>query len=248
MCVYSDRPPKECIVTTEPIKTSRTPRQLLAGGWVVDEKGYVPLHRLNQANQPALAPSDSGSTHLIRLSSQANYETWDEQFASLVSSIITASGRDAESVCRGYFENFHPWIDFISKLDFWLGFSSPASRPEFSTLLLNIYLVMYGTEQESSQADILDPVYSLAKSTWSVLQNVQEPSIVLIQAGLLLATYENCQSLAEASRSTITACAELGYRMELHKSVLRNSELDLYGPNELKQRRRTWWGIVIVER
>jgi len=136
----------------------------------------------------------------------------------------------------------------MSEADFWRDFSSAGSHPEFSTLLLGMYLLIQLPVQEFSHTETLDPVYSTAKNAWSRLQKYQEPSMVLIQAGLLIATYESGQALREKSRTTMVACAEMGYKMRLHKSLRRNVEDDLCSQNELKVQRRLWWGIMALER
>jgi hypothetical protein len=184
----------------------------------------------------------------VRLASHFGRDNWDEEFAAQVHGIFTDSGKDVESICRSYFDNFHQWLPFISQHEFWRGFSSSGSCPEFSTLLLSMYLITHVPSQECNIIDTLDPVYFIAKSAWSRLQKVKEPSIVLIQAGLLIATYENGQALAEKSRSTMAACAEMGYRMRLHKSLRKKAEGDPCGQIELEKQRRLWWGIVTLER
>jgi len=182
------------------------------------------------------------------LPGQAFDSNWEQDFISQVHNIFTDSGKEAESVCQTYFAEFHSWLSFISEIEFWRSFSSAGSHPEFSTLLLGMYLATHIPEQDSNYIEILDPVYLIAKNAWSRFQRVQEPSMVLIQAGLLIATYESGQALTEKSRSTIVACAEMGYKMRLHKSLRRNLEGDLCGQSELRAQRRLWWGIVALER
>jgi len=189
-----------------------------------------------------------GSITSLHIPGQVSHDNWEHNFTSQVHDIFTASGKDAKTICQSYFTEFHPWLSFISEADFWRDFSSAGSHPEFSTLLLSMYLMTHLPEQDFNHMESLDPVYSTAKNAWSCLQKYQEPSIVLIQAGLLIATYESGQALTEKSRTTMVACAEMGYKMRLHKSLRRNVEDDLCGQNELKAQRRLWWGIMGLER
>lgn len=247
MCVYSTHPPKESVFTATPLKTPEEITQP-EDGWAEAFQNTCVPSAAPQTNQDISNTSPSSVNHGLVRHLQFSRENWDEKFASHVHGVFTASGKDVETTCRGYFENFHPWLSFISEPDFWRSFSSAGPHPEFSTLLLSMYLITHIPSPGSGYVDTLDPVYSTGKSAWSRLQKVQEPSIVLIQAGLLIATYESGQALAEKSRSTIVACAEMGYKMRLHKSLRRKAEGDLCSQNELKLRRRLWWGIVTLER
>jgi hypothetical protein len=224
VCIYSTHPPKESVLTVEPLDSSQTSH-------------FASSININHDSAPD-----------VRFASHFGHDNWDEEFAAQAHGIFTDSGKDIESICKSYFDNFHQWLPFISQHEFWRGFSSSGSYPEFSTLLLSMYLITHVPSQESNNVDTLDPVYFFAKRAWSRLQKAKEPSIVLIEAGLLIATYENGQALAEKSRSTMVACAEMGYSMRLHKSLRKKAEGDPCGQIELEKQRRLWWGIVTLER
>jgi Fungal specific transcription factor domain/Fungal Zn(2)-Cys(6) binuclear cluster domain len=251
VCIYSTHPPKESVFAVRPLET---PTQM-----ILSEDGWLPPHQKTYL-PPAATPTNHytlstntsslyhGSKSITCSTSQASCEPWSEEFTTQVHGIFAASGKDAQSICRSYFENFHPWLAFISEQDFWPTFSNARLHPEFSTLLLSMYLITHIPTQVPSSNESLDSVYFTAKSAWTRLQMLREPSIVFIQAGLLLATYESGQASVETSRSTMVACAELGYKMRLDKSIRRKVGEDLCGQNELKLRRRLWWGIVMLER
>jgi hypothetical protein len=247
VCVYSTNPPKESVFT---VTSLEVPKQVIRPeeGWFeAFQKSCVPL-LATQTNRYISNTNHLSKIHILARHLQFGREDWDKEFASQVHGVFAASGKDVEATCQSYFENFHPWLSFISEPDFWRSFSSADSRPEFSILLLGMYLITHIPALGSGQVDTLDPVYFISKCAWSRLQKVQEASIVLIQAGLLIATYESGQALAEKSRSTMVACAEMGYEMQLHKSLRRKIEGDLSSQNELILQKRVWWGIVALER
>jgi len=244
VCVFSTHPPKESVFTVKPIK-------LPDESWLAPYQ--VPCLSLDPpaANNSTSSTNSSayhGSTNSLLIPDQVSHDNWEQNFTSQVQDIFAASGKYAKTICQSYFTEFHPWLSFMSEADFWRDFSSAGSHPEFSTLLLGMYLLIQLPVQEFSHTETLDPVYSTAKNAWSRLQKYQEPSMVLIQAGLLIATYESGQALREKSRTTMVACAEMGYKMRLHKSLRRNVEDDLCSQNELKVQRRLWWGIMALER
>ena len=72
----------------------------------------------------------------------------------------------------------------------------------------------------------------------------------MIQAGLLLATYEYAQGLVEAAYVSIGTCARMGYAGGIHVGQLGRTPLGCQLPLTLKEEeeRNLWWGIVVCER
>jgi hypothetical protein len=154
VCVYSTHPPKGSVFTVKSLDTFQT-NHFVSG-----------IQSLSV---------DCDSTLNPRSTKQFACDNWDEVFAAQVHGIFTASGKDIASFCTTYFENFQQWLPVISQHDFWRGFSTSGSHPEFSTLLLSIYLITHVPAQESSNIDTLEPVYFTAKSAWYRLQKIMEP-------------------------------------------------------------------------
>jgi Fungal specific transcription factor domain len=247
MCIYSTHPPKESVFTLKPLRQAIVPLEPWSSPWCGARSALTPpqsVHSISTNPSPANHDSTASVRHIELLIGH----DWEVEFASQVHSILTASGKNAENICRSYFDDFHPWLCFISQPDFWWGFSSSGTQPEFLTMVLVMYLLTHIPALDPGSTDPIDPVYYTAKSAWSHLQKVKEPSIVLIQAGLLLSTYESGQALEEKSRSTMVACAELGYQMRLHKSLRQTDGGDPREQRELNRRRQLWWGIVTLER
>jgi Fungal specific transcription factor domain len=176
-----------------------------------------------------------------------------DPFTSQASTLLAANGAngiDIEAVCRRYFQTFHRWLPFICEECFWSYFSCSTSGTDstFSALLLSIYLIASDPVQDNISGEFIESVYSAAKQVWLPLQNTRRPSIVLIQASLLLATFENGQALEETSRLTMSACISMAYAMRLDVSIKRKAMLDLNARDDLNTRRCMWWAIVILER
>lgn len=200
------------------------------------------------SNTGRISPTNANSR--LRTPRPLSSNSSPDSYSSRVSDILTTNGIDIEGICRRYFQTFHQWLPFMSEEEFWLHFfsSQPGTDPEFSALLLSIYLIASVPVQDDTEGEFGESVYSVAKGFWSRLQSTAQPSICLIQTGLLLATYENGQALEETSRSSMSACVRMGYLMELHMSVRRNVLFDSDAQVGLNTRRRLWWAIVILER
>lgn len=72
----------------------------------------------------------------------------------------------------------------------------------------------------------------------------------MIQAGLLIATYEYAHGLIEAAYISIGTCARMGYAGGLHTGQLGQSSSGGQSSPTLKEEEEhnLWWGIVICER
>ena len=72
----------------------------------------------------------------------------------------------------------------------------------------------------------------------------------MIQAGLLIATYEYAHGLTKAAYISIGTCARMGYAGGLHRGQLDWSSLGGHLSPTLKEEEEhnLWWGIVICER
>ena len=72
----------------------------------------------------------------------------------------------------------------------------------------------------------------------------------MIQAGLLIATYELAQGLVEAAYISIGTCARMGYASGIHVGHGRRSQSgsQIAPTLEDEEKRNLWWGIVMCER
>lgn len=94
----------------------------------------------------------------------------------------------------------------------------------------------------------LHSLYTGLKRFHSNLHTISTQSIPTIQAGMLLAIYEQGQSLHQLSYLTIGACVRMGQVAGMHKTL--HTDLNAAGPRqeELQQHRHMWWCLVILER
>lgn len=72
----------------------------------------------------------------------------------------------------------------------------------------------------------------------------------MIQAGLLIATYEYAQGLVEAAYISIGTCARMGYAGGIHVGQLGRTPSGGKLAPTLKdeEEHNLWWGIVVCER
>jgi hypothetical protein len=243
--VYSIQPPKESLFVfrdEEPDEDIAFPATLPSGD--------SHLQGVSNTELVALSTTTSG---LSSIAGQSSCNVSNDSFTSQVATLVASKSIDIEAVCRRYFQTFHRWFSFISAEEFWFYYFSPerGADPEFSALLLSMYLIVCiptGDRLDSTGQEVEERVYSITRGFWQQRQNASQPSIFLIQAGLLLATYENGQALEETSRSSIDACVRMAYAMRLHITVRQNALFDSDAQVFLDTQRRLWWAIVMLER
>lgn len=238
-CVYSFLPPKENEFTYR-VEDSET-RQFVPS--IEDGNSHLP-----SLNTCQVYPIKSNPA--IAIQTQLSHNGSKDAFMSQASTVLNDYSIDIKDICRRYFQTFHRWLSFISEEEFWPYFFSSRSStdPEFTALLLSIYLIASPPTRDSTEEESVEFIYSITKSSWSQLQATSKSSVFLIQAGLLLATYENGQALQEASRSSMNACVTMGHSMKLHLSVKKSIIFDSDSQAGLNTQRRLWWAIVILER
>jgi hypothetical protein len=108
-----------------------------------------------------------------------------------------------------YFRTFHRSLPIIDKDTFYwqLEHDPVSSGPHYPTLMLSMCLVTQllpqGEHTDNTQ------LYPTLKSIHSLLQSTGNVSPQLIQAGLLLATYELSQGLRRDAWLSVGACARM---------------------------------------
>lgn len=193
----------------------------------------------------SLAPN-SGT--MISSSSTFNPNPLD--ISARVSLFFNENAVDLNEVCIRYFATVHKALPFVSEAGVWKFLSQIESAPdaEMSVLILSIYIVTHRPILSSTSSTQAESMYITMKSLYSQLQLMNKLSPTMIQAGLLIAIYENSEGLKEASYMSIGACLRLGNAIGLHKTLQQTPPLDYLERVEMESRKRIWWGIIILER
>lgn len=121
----------------------------------------------------------------------------------------------------------------------------PPSQPDVVLLLLCLKLIT--SFPPARPRDARTPLYCAAKHFYLDLECEGAFSIVIVQAGVLLALYEIGHGIYPAAFLTIGACARYAHALGINvsKTVKSRRVLTLV---EAEERRRVWWAIVILDR
>ena len=154
---------------------------------------------------------------------------------------------DTRVTAGKFFEHIHLWMPFISKKRFYELHlrSSFQSRPDVVLLLLSLKLIT--TLPPASPRSPRTPLYHAAKHFYLDVEGSSVFSILILQAGVLVALYELGHGIYPAAFLSIGACARYAHALGINVSRTVNTKRVLTLV-EVEERRRVWWAIVILDR
>jgi hypothetical protein len=169
---------------------------------------------------------------------------------SQVCHIIRADGRYIDDITSKYFKGVHRWLPIISKKRFNGRLKNFQTLPtaDFSILLLTMGLITQHPSKDLEKERDLEVLYLATKTLFTQVQSFIPSSLYIIQAGVILATYEHAHAMIEASYVTIGTTARMAFAIGLHN---RQCSDELKGTDawfEDEEALSTWWGLVICDR
>jgi len=158
-----------------------------------------------------------------------------------------------EEMTRTYFETLAQWLPIISRNKFekeQLQFRGLTGSTKFMLQASAMHLVITPFNEHPPAASIEEsPWYQSCKLHFAQLVALSEPSIELIQAGMLIALFEYLQAIGNRSLTTLGICANLAYVLELDDVVAKESSRTSGEMNaEEEEVVLTWWGLTRLER
>jgi hypothetical protein len=93
-----------------------------------------------------------------------------------------------------------------------------------------------------------EAIYISAKMLFAQVQASVPPSLPLVQAGLLISTYERGHNLFEAAYISIGICARMAFAIGLQRRRITVEEFNNEAWSQREEERNLWWGIAICDR
>lgn len=165
--------------------------------------------------------------------------------------IIRLADRSVDDISMRYFRGIHTFIPVISPCRFHeeLLHSSAFPSARFSLLLLSMCLITYHPGLVARNSSPVDQatLYLTTKTFYAQIQSSFPHSLHLIQAGIIIASYEYATKKVNDAFASIGVCARMGYAARLHlASPIEGSDPRQY--SQAEEELSTWWAIVIAER
>jgi Fungal specific transcription factor domain len=171
-------------------------------------------------------------------------------FSSQIRHIIETDGKCIDDVVLRYFQGVHIWLPIISKKRFLnrLPHFEAALPADFAILLLLMRLIT----QHPSPDPVMDQdrkvLYLASKSLFVQVQAFIPSSLYLVQAGVMLATYEYAHGMIEAAYITIGTSERIACVLGLHN---KSCSVEMQGTDawlDDEEALATWWGLMICDR
>jgi hypothetical protein len=144
-----------------------------------------------------------------------------------------------------FFEHIHQWMPFISKKRFYDMYLQPAfhTRPDVVLLLLALKLIT--TFPQAGANGSRTPLYYAVRHFYVEVEAAF--SILVLQAGVLVALYELGHGIYPAAYLSIGTCARYAHALGINvgRTVPTRRVLTFV---EVEERRRVWWAIVVLDR
>lgn len=161
--------------------------------------------------------------------------------------LVEESSISMQEVTEKYFQTIHNWMPMIAKECFLGALENPPfpdPHSKITILLYAFYLVTSSPADDVTSAE-QSRLYLIVKYQFSLQLSLGEPSIELIQAGVLIALYEHIQNIPHKAYVTIGNCVKLANLYGFHNSSLSR----FAGATVLiEEKVRTWRAIVMVNR
>lgn len=164
---------------------------------------------------------------------------------------LTALGnsQDLRAMIEHYFATVHTYLPIVSKIRLYQHLSNPLHEPGSDIALLFLAMKLACTEVPEGMPPQTQ-LYSDVKSFYAFVEAQNGFTIQMIQALLLIALYELGHAIYPAAYLSTGNAARVGHAMGLHGS-LKDTPQMLPRPTtwtEQEERRRVWWGVVILDR
>jgi hypothetical protein len=194
--------------------------------------------------------SDSLPTHTVDASQKHDLVTAHSAIHSQVCHIIRTEGQYIDDITSNYFKGVHRWLPIISKKRFNKRLTSFQTLPtaDFSILLLAMRLITRHPSIDSQVKQDREVLYLATKTLFTQVQSLVSSSLYIIQAGVILATYEHAHAMVEASYITIGTTARMAFAAGLHNRQCSDEPKSSETWLEEEEALSTWWGVVICDR
>lgn len=219
-------------------------------------KRYVHLGRLNHVAKASIFLMDTLSS--VDLSSHipvddlSDMKSIDISVSAQVHRIIHATGRFVSDIIDQFFRGISNFVPIFSRnriQEIIAGIPVITPCADFSVLLLAMCLITYHPQALEKPLPGIDQesLYIATKSLFGQVQTASfmqgQPSVSLIQAGILIAIYDYARGMANSAYLSISICARMGYAAGIHEQTRPPGRGALS-----KEEGNTWWGILIWER
>lgn len=161
-----------------------------------------------------------------------------EEVASLVGDVP-----EIQATAQFFFDTVHTWMPIVSKI----GFSQclvkrmTHQRAEFFLLVLSMKLC------DSRVTEARTHFYRIVRQLYADIERSSAISLLVLQAGVLIALYEMGHGLYPDAFLSVAQCARYATALGVDKTIVSRGGATTQWP-DLEESRRVWWSILVLDR
>ncbi|KAL2837353.1 hypothetical protein BJY01DRAFT_221080 [Aspergillus pseudoustus] len=192
----------------------------------------------------------AGFNPIARLGLGATSSSLESTLSLHAQQIISTTGSQYfDEISVRYFQTVHPYIPIISRERFHTSLITfgATQQADFAILLLSMCLL---TSRPSLDTDTT-ALYLSSRSLFLQAQTLCQPSLRLVQAGVLFAVFEYAQRSPEQALITVGGCVRMAHTAGLQGPSYLPVPKPAQGGGEVEnsnEHTNTWWAIMIYER
>jgi hypothetical protein len=162
---------------------------------------------------------------------------------------IVGSMEDHQKTAQLYFDSIHTWMPIISIQSYLERLQNLMTEPQADFALLSLCLYLVVQVPSCSKMDSMrTSLYAKAKSLYSLVESTGIISVRTVQSGILISLYELGHGLFNEACISISGCGRAAMILGLDTSSSTNPSENLSKQLDMEEKRRVWWGIVILDR
>ncbi|KAF2465616.1 uncharacterized protein BDR25DRAFT_318464 [Lindgomyces ingoldianus] len=167
--------------------------------------------------------------------------------------VTTENQTTLEKIIHKYSEHTHRWLPIVSQArmergikDFW----NIVPDPGFLMLVLAMHLLVTPVSEHPKSTSLSDSSwYRACKYHYGQYVSLGEPSIELVQVGILIALFEHMQWVEDRAFVTLGICARVAYALKLNQVASQQSASQFKESTpELEEMLLTWRGLILLDR
>jgi hypothetical protein len=182
-------------------------------------------------------------------------ERLPDMLFTYLSCLLDCSGLDIASLCNKFTAGIHQWLPVVHKESL-VNRVAPSSGGKTDAddliLLLAVYLITVHPSLGQSNPPPYDlrSVYFMVKVCFTKVQMIFSSTFKLVQAGVLISTYEYSSRKLESALVTIETCVVMANLLGLSPASPESTTDQLDDETRVKsfEKRNVSWGILLIER
>lgn len=147
------------------------------------------------------------------------------------------------AITNSFFQMVHSWMPIVCKKSFSQLLVKRMMEERAELFLLVLSMKLCGSLVTQARTDL----YELVKQYSTSLERSGNISLMVLQAGVLIALYEMGHGLYPEAYFSVSQCARYGTALGIDKSIVSNGVASANWSN-LEEACRVWWSILVLDR